>query len=78
MKETKDNPVMQLARLIVFPRITELSIKRPVKFGGNVSYKEYLELESDYTEGKLHPTDLKNVIIEELEKIIAPVRKNFK
>lgn len=78
MKETKDNPVMQLARLIVFPRISELNIKRPAKFGGNVSYKEYSELESDYVAGKLHPTDLKNVIIEELEKIIAPVRKNFK
>lgn len=78
MKETKDNPIMQLARLIVFPRIIELSINRPTKFGGNVSYKEYNELESDYIEGKLHPSDLKNVIIEELEKIIAPVRKNFK
>jgi tyrosyl-tRNA synthetase len=78
MKETRDNPVMQLARLIVFPRIAELNIKRPAKFGGNLSYKDYDDLESDYTEGKVHPTDLKNAIIEELEKIIAPVRKNFK
>lgn len=76
-KETKDNPVLQIMQLIIFPRIRRLVIKRPVKFGGTLKLENYEELESIYAEGKLHPMDLKNAVIEELEKIIAPIRKNY-
>lgn len=78
VKEIQDNPIMQLAKLIVFPRVQKLEIKRPEKFGGNVSFKEYSELEKSYAEGKLHPADLKNIMVNELEKIIAPIRNKVK
>ncbi|MCX6748345.1 MAG: tyrosine--tRNA ligase [Candidatus Pacearchaeota archaeon] len=77
-KETKDNPILQITRLIIFPRISELEIKRAEKFGGNLTIKDYRELEETYSSGKLHPLDLKNAVIEELEKIIAPIRKSWK
>ncbi len=77
-KEAKDNPILQIAKLIIFPRIDKLVIKRPEKFGGNLNIKDYDELEILYSSGKLHPMDLKNSVSEELEKIIAPIRKNFK
>jgi len=76
-KETKDNPVLQISKLIIFPR-TQLKISRPEKFGGDIVYKTYEELENDYKKGKLHPLDLKNAVAESLEKIISPIRKNFK
>ena len=77
-KEIKDNPILQITKLIIFPRISKLEIKRPEKFGGNLTIEDYKELEEVYSQGKLHPLDLKNAIIEELEKIIAPIRKSWK
>ena len=77
-KETKDNPILQTAKLIIFPRINKIKIKRPAKFGGNLDFASYKDLEKAYESGKLHPLDLKNAITEHLEKIIAPIRKNFK
>ncbi len=77
-KEIKENPLLQIMRLIIFPRTDKLEIKRPTKFGGDLNIESYKELESIYSKGELHPMDLKNSTIEELEKIIAPIRKNYK
>ncbi len=77
MKEINDNPILQIARFIIFPRINVLKIERPAKFGGNLSFSSYTELEDSYKEGKLHPADLKNAVAIELEKIIAPIRKKI-
>jgi tyrosyl-tRNA synthetase len=73
-----ENPVLQIARLIVFPRIKSFKIKRPQNFGGDIEFSDYDILEKAYVAGKLHPMDMKNAIAEELEKIIAPIRKNYK
>jgi tyrosyl-tRNA synthetase len=77
-KDIKDNPILQICQLIIFPRFEKFDIKRPEKFGGNVSYKNYGEMEKAFVEGKLHPMDLKISVTEYLEKIIAPIRKNYK
>ena len=77
-KITDDNPVLQILRLIIFPRIKSLEIKRPEKFGGKLILKNYEESEKMFSQGKLHPMDLKSAVVEELEKIIAPIRKKFK
>ncbi len=50
-------------------------VERPEKFGGNVEYKNYAELEKDFVDKKLHPADLKKALIGELAKILAPVRE---
>lgn len=77
-KVIEDNPILQIAKLIIFPKINTIEIKRPAKFGGSLKFLEYEELENSYRQGKLHPLDLKNAVSEHLEKIIAPIRKNFK
>jgi len=51
-------------------------IERPEKFGGNKKYSGYEELEKDFAEKKLHPMDLKKAIAREINKILAPIRKN--
>lgn len=77
-RQIENNPVIQICKLIIFPRTKEMKIKRPEKFGGNLTIKNYEELERIYSHGKLHPMDLKNAVVEELEKIIKPIREKFK
>jgi tyrosyl-tRNA synthetase len=77
-KDIRDNPILQITKLIIFPRFASVEIKRPEKFGGNVKFNSYEELEINFAEGKLHPMDLKVAVTEYLEKIIAPIRKNYK
>jgi tyrosyl-tRNA synthetase len=77
-KIAKENPILEIAHLIIFPRIKSFKIKRPEKFGGDIEVKTYEELEKIYSSGKLHPLDLKNAVSEYLEGIISPIRKNWK
>jgi tyrosyl-tRNA synthetase len=77
-KIIQDNPILQVSRLIIFPHIKSIKIKRDKKFGGDVDFKSYEELEKAYSKGELHPLDLKNTVSEYLEKIISPIRKNWK
>ncbi len=77
-KEIKDNPVLQINRLIIFPLLKKVKIKRPEKFGGDKNYEDYEGMEKDYEKGNLHPLDLKNSTISSLEEIIKPIRNNLK
>jgi tyrosyl-tRNA synthetase len=77
-KDIKDNPILQICQLIIFPRFEKFDVKRPEKFGGDVKFNNYEELEKNFEEGKLHPMDLKVAVTEYLENIIAPIRKNYK
>ena len=76
-KITEDNPILQIAQLVIFPRVKEFKVERPIKFGGNVEFSSYAELENTYTEGRLHPVDLKAAVTKYLIEIIAPIRKKF-
>lgn len=55
----------------------EFVIKRPEKYGGNLIYKNYNEIEKDFTAKKLHPMDLKNALADEVNKLIEPIRKKM-
>ncbi|MEM4237813.1 MAG: hypothetical protein QW050_02365, partial [Candidatus Nitrosocaldaceae archaeon] len=44
------------------------------KYGGNITFYNYKEVENAYLEG-LHPMDVKNAVSIYLNKIIEPVRK---
>ena len=70
----ENNPILEITRQIVFHEFKTISIERPEKFGGNVSYDNFENLESDFSQKKLHPTDLKKAVGESLIKIISPVR----
>lgn len=74
----EENPILQILQLIIFPEYGRIEIKRAEKYGGNLSFKDYKELEKVYSDKKLHPSDLKAATVEYLEKIIAPIRKNYK
>lgn len=69
-----NNPILQIAKHIIFHEFSEITVERPAKFGGNVTYSGYSQLESDFGGGKLHPSDLKQVVADHMVKIIAPIR----
>ena len=58
----------------MFHEFDTITIERPEKFGGNVSYDDFESLESDFSQKKLHPTDLKQSVGESLVKIVSPIR----
>jgi tyrosyl-tRNA synthetase len=76
-KTIEFNPVLDIARHMIFREKDTLKIERPAKFGGPVEFQSYKELETSYLQGKLHPQDLKNTMAEELAQILEPVRRYF-
>lgn len=76
-KQTKENPIMEYCKYIIFEKMPALEIKRPEKFGGNTTIESYSQLEQAYGSGKIHPTDLKTATAEALNKLLEPVRKHF-
>jgi len=74
---TQNNPLLEIARTIIFHEFNEMNVERPEKFGGNISYTDYNQLETDFAEKKLHPGDLKQTVGSYLIKIISPIREKL-
>lgn len=76
-----DNGLMQFAKYVIFTikqdKKQKLLIQRPEKFGGNLEYSNYEQMEEDFISKKLHPLDLKNTIAREINSLLMPVRKNI-
>ena len=66
-KEKQENPILEIIKLIIFPRMENFEIKRPEKFGGNLTFENYDTLEKEFENGNIHPLDLKNSVSEYLE-----------
>lgn len=80
--EVKDNGVLAFLQYVIFvikeDKNETFIIERPEKFGGNLEYKSYKDLEKDYIAKKLHPLDLKNALAGEINLLLEPIRKGFK
>ncbi len=73
--DVKENPILSIIKLIIFPCYENFTIERPEKFGGNVEFKNYSELEKYFSEKKIHPLDLKNTCAKYLSEILAKIQK---
>ncbi len=80
-REIQDNPVLLFTRAVIFPYLERIGsafqVKRPEKYGGDVSFSDYSELKTAFGAGKLHPADLKKTVGGYLVDILAPIRKRF-
>ena len=76
-KTAEGNPILEHARMVVFPHLGVLEIERPAKYGGDITVESYTELERIYSSGDLHPQDLKRGVAEALIQILEPVRRYF-
>ncbi|MFA5142434.1 MAG: tyrosine--tRNA ligase [Candidatus Woesearchaeota archaeon] len=72
-----ENPVLEYCKFIVFESAKSLKIERPAKFGGDVEFNSYIDLEKSFAAGDVHPVDLKNTVAVELNKLLKPVRDHF-
>jgi tyrosyl-tRNA synthetase len=73
--EAVNNPVMELYQHLIFPRYPEVVIRRPEKYGGDLEYRGYGELEADYVKGEVHPQDLKESAAGYLTDMLSSVRE---
>lgn len=74
----ENNPILNWTRYLIFYNGDEvLTIKRDEKWGGDMNFTSYGELEKAYAEKRLHPMDLKNTLGNWLINKLEPVRKYF-
>jgi tyrosyl-tRNA synthetase len=80
--DLKDNGIMAFVKYVLMilkeDRGEAFLIERSEKFGGDVDYKNYTDLEKDFLAKKLHPEDLKKAVAREIAQILKPVREFFK
>ena len=72
-----DNPVLALFKYHIMPRFGEITIHRPEKYGGDLHYPGYEELEAGFASKELHPMDLKAGAAEYMNRILEPVREKM-
>jgi len=75
--DPEQNPIFSYLHYIIFPYVDKFIVRRPEKYGGDVTYKTLEELERDYLEGRLHPLDLKMAIAEYFIKRLESARKKL-
>lgn len=76
-----ENPVLEYCKFIIFAKLEEWNerfiIERPEKYGGNVIYPSYEELEAAFVKKELHPMDLKATTARYVNRVLAPIREHF-
>ncbi len=77
-----DNGVMAFLRYVIMTikqdNKEKFVIKRDKKYGGDLEYKSYEEVEKDFVAKKLHPFDLKMAVADEIYNILKSVQKERK
>jgi tyrosyl-tRNA synthetase len=71
------NPILEYTRYFLFEYKNEIKLERPSKFGGDIQFSSYAEIEVAFIKKEIHPKDLKNVVARGLNELIDPVRKAF-
>jgi len=77
-KQVKGNPILEICKYVIFPELRGgvFLIERSEKFGGNLEFNSYQDLENAFIDG-LHPLDLKNATAININKILEPIHKYF-
>ncbi|MBS3117492.1 tyrosine--tRNA ligase [Candidatus Woesearchaeota archaeon] len=72
------NPILDWIKHLVFTSArSSFNVSRPDKFGGDIVYESFLELESDFKRKQVHPLDLKTALADYLSTFLEPARKHF-
>ena len=72
-----DNGVMAFLKYVIMVIKQDAGekfvIERPEKFGGNINYENYEEIEQDFIKKRLHPLDLKNAVAKEITNLLGKI-----
>ncbi len=76
----EDNGVLAFLKQVLIPlkqdRKESFVVERPAKYGGNLTFKNYEEIENLFVEKQLHPLDLKMAVAREINVLLAVFRQN--
>lgn len=74
-----DNGIMAFLKYVIMvikeDKREGFVVKRDKKYGGNLEFENYEEIEKAFKERKLHPLDLKNALSEEIINLLKKVDK---
>lgn len=70
-QEGKENPIVQIAEFLVFPRLGSVEVSRPEEYGGDVPFDDIVDLKESVDSGELHPNDLKSGVADALVEILC-------
>ncbi len=73
----ENNPVLEMCRYVIFPSTGNLKIERSAKYGGDIEFASYRELEKAFAERKLHPMDLKSGVAVALTRMMEPITRSL-
>lgn len=76
-RSVQDNPITDYAKHVIFGAFDSMEICRERKYGGDVVYRGFSELERAYVKGELHPLDLKRGVADYINRLCAPIRRHF-
>ena len=74
---TKNNPIIQICKLIIFPLKNKLKVERAKSYGGDITFEAFEDLEKAFALQQLHPLDLKEAVANSLIELFKKVRKYF-
>ena len=76
----EDNGVLAFLKHVIITlkldRNEKFIIERPEKYGGNLEYSSYSEIEQAFVKKELHPLDLKNAVAKEINVLLKVFREN--
>lgn len=77
----EDNTIICILEMIVFPILDSrkefLTVNRPEKYGGSVTYTSIEKLKTDYLVGMIAPVDIKMAASQYINKFLKNVRVRF-
>lgn len=77
-----DNGVLAFLKYVIMTikqdKKEKFVIERDKKYGGDLTYSKYEQVEKDFIDKKLHPLDLKNAVAKEISKLLETIQKDKK
>jgi len=74
-----DNGIMEFLKYVIMilkeDKKEKFVIERPARYGKNLSYSSYSEIEKAFVKKEIHPVDLKNAIAKEVIKLLDKIDK---
>lgn len=76
--QLENNPVLDMLRLVIWPSLDDtFVVERPDKYGGDLIFESFAEVEASFKDGELHPLDLKSAVADTLNELLDDVRTYF-
>jgi len=72
-----NNVILHLCKFLIFPLKGKLKIEREKRYGGDIIFESYEELEKDFIAKKIHPLDIKTAVSDQLIMQFKKARDYF-